>query len=39
MTDVKELKSWIASADDDFEAIKALIRLRKPLLAGACFHA
>ena len=39
MTDVKELKSWIASADDDFEATKALLRLRKPLLAGACFHA
>ncbi len=39
MTDVKELKSWIANAEDDFGAAKVLMRLKKPLLAGACFHA
>ena len=39
MTDINELKSWIAHAEEDFAAAKALIRLKKPLLSGACFHA
>jgi HEPN domain-containing protein len=39
MTDISELKSWIKHAEDDFSAAKALSRLRKPLLTGACFHA
>ncbi len=39
MSDIKELKSWIANAEEDFDATKALMRLKKPLLAGACFHA
>jgi HEPN domain-containing protein len=39
MTDIKELKSWIANAEEDLDATKALIRLSKPLLSGACFHA
>jgi HEPN domain-containing protein len=39
MTDVKELKSWIIHAEEDFSAAKALFRLRKPLLSGVCFHA
>ena len=39
MTDVSELKSWIANAEEDFSAAKALFRLRKPLLSGTCFHA
>jgi len=39
MTDVKELKSWITSAEEDFSAARALSRLRKPLPSGTCFHA
>jgi HEPN domain-containing protein len=39
MTDIRELKSWIAHAEEDFSAANALFRLRKPLLSGACFHA
>ena len=39
MTDINELKSWIAHAEEDFSAAKALARLRKPLLSGTCFHA
>ena len=39
MTDIKELKSWIAHAEDDFLAAKTLARTKKPLLTGACFHA
>ncbi len=39
MTDISELKSWINHAEDDFSAAKALTRLKKPLLSGACFHA
>lgn len=39
MTNVKELKSWIALAEEDFAAAKALMRQRKPLLLAACFHA
>jgi len=39
MSDVKELKSWIAHAEEDFEAARALMLLKKPLLGGASFHA
>ena len=39
MTDIKELESWIAHAEDDFDSAKVLTRRKKPLLAGACFHA
>jgi HEPN domain-containing protein len=39
MTEINELKSWIAHAEEDFAAAKALIRLKKPLLSGASFHA
>ena len=39
MTDINELKSWIAHAEDDYSAAQVLIRGRKPLLYSACFHA
>lgn len=39
MTDIKELKSWLAHAEDDFESAKTLVRRKKPLLYSACFHA
>jgi len=39
MTDINELKSWIAHAEDDYSAAKILIRGRKPLLYSTCFHA
>ena len=39
MTDINELKSWIAHAEDDYEASTILIRGKKPLLFSACFHA
>ena len=39
MTNLKELKSWIAYAEEDFAAAKALMRRRKPFLSAACFHA
>ncbi len=39
MTEISELKSWIENAEEDFSAAEALIRLKKPLAAGACFHA
>ncbi len=39
MTAISELESWIENAEEDYAAAKALIRLRKPLTAGACFHA
>ena len=39
MTDINELKSWIAQSEEDFTAAKTLFRHRKPLLSGACFHA
>lgn len=39
MTDIAELKSWIAHAEDDFAAAKTLVRLKQPLLYSACFHA
>ena len=39
MTDINELRSWIAHAEDDFESAKILIRRKKPLLYSACFHA
>lgn len=39
MTDIKELKSWVASAEEDLAAARTLLRQRKPILFGACFHA
>jgi HEPN domain-containing protein len=39
MTDIKELKSWLAHAEDDYESARLLIRRRKPLLYSSCFHA
>lgn len=39
MTDVNELKSRIAHAEEDFAAARAIMRQNKPLLSGACFHA
>ena len=39
MTEISELKSWIENAEEDFSAAEALIQLKKPLAAGACFHA
>jgi HEPN domain-containing protein len=39
MTDIKELKSWIAHAEDDYGAVTALVRGRKKFLYSACFHA
>jgi HEPN domain-containing protein len=39
MTDIAELKSWIAHAEDDFAAAKTLMRQKKPLLYSASFHA
>ena len=39
MTEINELKSWIAFAEEDFSAAKTLISLKKPLLAAVCFHA
>jgi len=39
MTEINELKSWIAYAEEDFSAAKTLLDLKKPLLATVCFHA
>lgn len=39
MTDIRELRSWLAHAEDDYESAKLLARRRKPLLYSACFHA
>ena len=39
MTDINELKSWISYAEDDFAAAKTLLRQKKPMLFGSCFHA
>jgi HEPN domain-containing protein len=39
MTEISELKSWIAYAEDDFGAAKTLLSLKKPLLGAVCFHA
>ena len=39
MTDVRELKSWIAYAEEDFAAAKTLLQQRKPMVSAACFHA
>jgi len=39
MTEINELKSWIAHAEDDYGAAATLIRGKKPLLYSACFHA
>jgi len=39
MTEINELKSWIAYAEEDLSAAKTLLNLKKPLLAAVCFHA
>ncbi|MEW5828042.1 MAG: HEPN domain-containing protein [Chloroflexota bacterium] len=39
MTDVSELESWIAHAEDDYGSAKRLIRGKRPFLYSACFHA
>lgn len=39
MTEINELKSWIAYAEEDLSAAKTLIGLKKPLLTAVCFHA
>ena len=39
MTEISELKSWIAYAEEDFNATKTLLSLKKPLRAAVCFHA
>jgi HEPN domain-containing protein len=39
MTEISELKSWIAHAEEDYSAAKSLLALRKPLLGAVCFHA
>ena len=39
MTEIGELKSWIAYADEDYNAAKSLLALKKPLLGAVCFHA
>ncbi|HLE90661.1 MAG TPA: HEPN domain-containing protein [Anaerolineales bacterium] len=39
MTEISELKSWIAHAEDDFGSAKTLLRLKKPYVSAVCFHA
>lgn len=39
MTEISELKSWNAHAEEDYSAAKSLLALRKPLLGAVCFHA
>jgi HEPN domain-containing protein len=39
MIDIKELKSWILNAEEDLAAAKILLRDKKPILFGVCFHA
>ncbi|MCC6297792.1 MAG: HEPN domain-containing protein [Anaerolineales bacterium] len=39
MTDIKELRSWLAHAEDDYESARLLARRKKPLLYSSCFHA
>ena len=39
MTEINELKSWIAYAEQDYSASKTLLSLKKPLLVPVCFHA
>ncbi len=39
MTEISELKSWIAYTENDYGAAKTLSSLKKPLLPSACFHA
>lgn len=39
MTEISELKSWIASAEEDYGAAKTLLGLKRPLLGAVCFHA
>jgi HEPN domain-containing protein len=38
MTEISELKSWIAHAEEDYSAAKSLPGLKKPLLDAVCFH-
>lgn len=38
MTEVNELKSWVASAESDYRAARELIRLSKPIPSAFCFH-
>ncbi len=37
MTEINELKSWIAHAEDDFESAKVLIRRKKTLTIQCMF--
>ena len=39
MTEISELKSWIAYAEEDFGSAKALLKLKKPYFSAVCFHA
>jgi HEPN domain-containing protein len=39
MTELSELRSWIAYAEEDYKAAKTLLGLKKPLLGAGCFHA
>lgn len=39
MIEVKELKSWISSAEADYAAAKVLLRDKSQILFGVCFHA
>jgi HEPN domain-containing protein len=39
MTEISELKSWSAHAEDDFGSAKTLLRIKKPYVSAVCFHA
>jgi HEPN domain-containing protein len=39
MSEISELKSWIAHAEDDFGSAKTLLRIKKPYVSAVCFHA
>lgn len=39
MTEISELKSWIAYAEQDYSAARALLQPKKPLHGAVCFHA
>jgi HEPN domain-containing protein len=39
MTEISELRSWIAYAEEDYGAAKTLFARKKPLLSAVCFHA
>jgi HEPN domain-containing protein len=38
MTEISELRSWITYAEENFNAAKTLLSLKKPLLTAVCFH-